>query len=142
MTAEVGSTGRVTAVHVVIRRSESTHDREMPHRMARRLELLDRELQLVDQFGIQQKIFRPDVGLILGQKIAQLEVCRDVRVGVLRRYLNESVRVAVGGSLWCSAALERPVAEVVKADAAFLFFGERNERDQTEILHLPRRLIE
>ncbi len=53
------------------------------------LQLLDGELQLVDQFRIEQEVFRPDLALILGQKVAQLEVFGDVEILILLRYFDE-----------------------------------------------------
>ena len=110
MPAEVRAAFGIAAAMVVLRRAKAAHDLEVTDGMAHRLQLLNGQLQFVEQFRIQQQVFRPDVRLILRQEIAELEVSRDGRVNVLRRHLDEAVRVRVRRRLGTSTALEWPIA--------------------------------
>ena len=109
--------------------------------MAHRLQLLNRELELVEELGIQQQVLRPDIRLILRQEVAQFEMRGNGRVGVRLSHLDESGRVGVCRSLRCPAALEWPAAEEVSADVSAAFFGERDERDDVEVVELAHGLI-
>src|SRR6202022_4111497 len=101
----------------------------MPHG----LQLLDGQLELVEQLRIEQQVYRPDIGLVLGQKIAQAEMLGDLGINVLRSHFDEPRRIVVGRRLRRAAALlEWPVAEVVEADASVLLFRKRDQRDQIE----------
>ena len=101
MSAEVCPASDVAAVDVVVRRTEAAHDCEVPHGMSHRLQLLNGQLELVEQLGVQQQVFRPDVLLVMRQEILEAEMLAHVGVLVLRRDLDESarIRVSVGGRL-------------------------------------------
>src|SRR5581483_1598454 len=105
------------------------------------LELLNRQLELVEQCGVEQEILRPDVRLILREKVAKLEVLGNVRVRVLLRHFDESGWIRIR-RLRRLAALEGPVAEIVEADSPALLFAEGNQRDDAEVADLARGLID
>ena len=90
VTAQIRSPTRISATVVVARRAETAHDLYVIDFHALRLEILNCQLQLVDHFRIHEQVLRPDVVLVLGQKIAQAEMLRDVRVLVPLSDLDES----------------------------------------------------
>ena len=67
-------TGRVAATLVIARRAETAHHLHVLDLDAALLQLLNRQLQLVDYFGIEEEVLRPDRVLILGQEIAEPEI--------------------------------------------------------------------
>ena len=81
--------------HVVLRRAEAGHHRQVPNGNALARELGDHQLELVDEAGVEDEVLGPDALLVVRQEVAQPEVLRDVRVLVLRRHLDEPARVAV-----------------------------------------------
>jgi hypothetical protein len=58
----------------------------------------EHELQLVDVPHLEHEVLRPDILLIVRQKITETEMLRHIRVGVVRRDLDEAARIGVSVS--------------------------------------------
>src|SRR5256885_3525957 len=95
---ELGATADPPAMSVIPRRAESAHYRHMLHFDAVLLKLSDDQFELVDEIFIQDEELGPNVSLIVGQKIGEPEVLRDLQVHVLGSDLDEAVRILVSVS--------------------------------------------
>ena len=75
--AEAGPAGSFAARRVVLRRAKSTHDVDPLGVDPVLLEIRKNQLELVDESGGQHEIFRPDIRLIVGQEVSELEMLTD-----------------------------------------------------------------
>src|SRR6185436_20882369 len=96
------------------------------------LQVLQHELVLVDQLRVEDDVFRPDVLLIVGKKILQLEMFGELGVLILRGDLDEAAWRRVIDSL-LTRPCRRPVSNVVKTELATFFFRRRPKRDDAEV---------
>src|SRR5262249_37063605 len=101
-----------------------------------RLQIGEHELELVDELLLKHEILWPHIGLVVREKIAELEVLGHRRIRVLFRHLDE----ARGGCIRTrrrllgpdGARFAGPVAYVVKTDAPVLLRRERQHADDAE----------
>src|SRR5690606_38258169 len=68
---------------VVLRRAETGHYVKALCVVPHLAQLHEHELQLVDKVHTEHKVLRPDIRLVLGQEVAELEVLRQGGVSIL-----------------------------------------------------------
>ena len=118
-----------------------------------RLQIGENQFELVDQLWLKHQVLRPDVRLIVREKIAQLEVLRDRRVLILLRDLDESGRIGVRprgclctvpslrarpASCRCSRVPTRPFFFALNGSMEMrLKFGDRPHRVSDGQEHIP-----
>src|SRR5690242_1518680 len=138
--AECGTSLGVAAAGVVLRGAEAAHDADAADVNTVRGKVLKHKLELVDELELQDKVLGPDVWLIMREKVAELEVLRDVGVRGIWRDLNEPgrIRVARGRCLGRTDAfaprpLGRPITDVVEADFSAVLGVEGELSDDVEV---------
>src|SRR5437867_4031004 len=141
MTAELGAPSGIPSADVVLRRAEAAHHPDSADVDATRLKIGQNELELVDELDLEHEVLGPNVRLVVREKVAQGEVLRDGRIGVIRGDLDEARRIRVGArqcllradATTTTMALGWPVSDVIEAYAPTLLRAEGKHGDDAEI---------